>query len=98
MQLQIIALTAILATAIALPLPDLMGHFSFKRQLPIPADITGAVAGSISGITGALTGGVAGAIGAATGAGASVISVTPLGSLPLGSLPVGSLPVGGLPI
>lgn len=97
MQLQIIALTAILATAIALPLPDLMGHFSFKRQ--VPADITGAVAGSISGITGAVIGGVAGAIGAATGAGASVASVTPLGSLPgLGSLPVGSLPVGGLPI
>lgn len=70
MQLQIIALTVILATAIALPLPDLMGHFSFKRQ--IPADITGAIAGSLSGITGATTGGEAGIVGAVGGALASL--------------------------
>lgn len=62
MQFQTIALTAVLATAIALPLPDLMGHFSFKRQT-LPADITGATAGAISGLLGP----VAGLVGAGTG-------------------------------
>lgn len=74
LQFQINALTVILSTAIALPLPDSMGHFSFKRQ--IPADITGAIAGSLSGITGASTGAEAGILGAVTGA---VASLTGLG-------------------
>lgn len=67
MQFQTIALTAVLATAIALPLPDLMGHFSFKRQT-LPADITGAGAGAISGLLGPL----GGFLGAATGVVSSV--------------------------
>lgn len=78
MQLQTIALTAILATAIALPLPDLMGHFSFKRQIP-PA-LAGALSGAGSGITGASNGGVAGVLGALTGAIASVGANLPIGT------------------
>lgn len=62
MQFQTIALTAVLATAIALPLPELMGHVSSKRQI-VPADITGAVTGVIAGLGGAS----AGILGAATG-------------------------------
>lgn len=81
MQLQIIALTAILATAIALPLPDLMGHFSIKRQ--IPADITGALAGPVSGVTGLLTGGAAGALGPLSGVTGSLLPAIPLGGLPI---------------
>lgn len=78
MQLQIIALTAILATAIALPLPDFTGHFSFKRQLPAP--LTGATSGALSGITGASNGGLAGILGAVTGALASIGANVPVGS------------------
>lgn len=61
MQFQTIALTAVLATAIALPLPDLMGHFSFKRQ--VPADVSGATSGAVSGLSGP----VIGLVGALTG-------------------------------
>lgn len=76
MQFQTFTLTAILATAIALPLPDMMGHFSFKRQ--IPPDISGAVSGAVAGVTGALVGGVFGTVGAADGAIASIGAVTPI--------------------
>lgn len=69
MQFQTIALTAVLATAIALPLPDLMGHFSIKRQ--IPANISGAAAGAISGLLGPL----GGFVGAGTGVVSSVAGV-----------------------
>lgn len=79
MQFQTIALTAVLATAIALPLPDLMGHFSSKRQI-IPADISGAGAGALSGVTGASSGGLAGIVGALTGA---LSSVSGLGIIPI---------------
>jgi len=76
MQFQTIALTAVLATAIALPLPDLMGHFSFKRQV-VPADITGAAAGASSGLLGP----VGGLIGAATGVVGSVGGLNAVGGL-----------------
>lgn len=78
MQLQTIALTAILATAIALPLPALMGHFSFKRQLP--PDLTGVTSGALSGVTGASNGGVAGVLGAITGSIASLGAGLPIGT------------------
>lgn len=78
MQLQTIALTAILATAIALPLPDLTGHFSFKRQLPDPLE--GAIVGAIAGNTGSATGGVAGVLGTLTGALASIGANLPVGA------------------
>lgn len=77
MQFQTIALTAILATAIALPLPDMIGHFNFKRQ--VPPDVSGAVAGAVSGITGAGTGGIAGIIGAVVGALDSAGAILPIG-------------------
>lgn len=76
MQFQTFALTAILATAIALPLPDMMGHFSFKRQ--VSPDISGAVSGAVSGVAGALTGGVFGTVGAVDGAIASIGAVSPI--------------------
>lgn len=74
MQLQTIALTAILATAIALPLPDLTGHFSFKRQLP--PGLEGALVGAVAGNSGAATG----VLGTLAGALASVGANLPIGS------------------
>lgn len=79
MQLQTIALTAILATAIALPLPDLTGHFSFKRQV-IPDPLKGAVVGAIAGNTGAANGGVNGLFGTIAGALASIGANLPIGA------------------
>lgn len=76
MQFQKIALTAILATAMALPLPAMISHFSFKRQAP-PA-LTGAITGAVSGVTGAVVGGVAGTLGAIDGAIASIGAVIPI--------------------
>ena len=76
MQFQTFTLIAILATAIALPLPDMMGHFSFKRQ--VPADLSGAVSGAVSGVTGAVVGGVFGTLGAIDGSIASVGAVAPI--------------------
>lgn len=70
MQFQKIAFTAILVTAIALPLPAMIGHFSFKRQ--VSAGLPGAISGAVSGITGAVTGGVFGTLGAVDGALASI--------------------------
>lgn len=78
MQLQTIALTAILATAIALPLPDLTGHFSFKRQLPDPLE--GALVGAVAGNSGAATGGLNGILGTLTGAIASIGANLPIGT------------------
>ena len=75
MLFQSITLTAILATAIALPLPDMMG-----RQLS--PDLSGAVSGAISGILGAVTGGIAGTLGATGGAIASIGAVPPVSTLP----------------
>lgn len=81
MQFQTITLTAILATAIALPLPDMMGHFSLKRQIPAP--LSGAVSGGTAGTLGAILGGIAGTAGAATGAVASLLAVPPASDLPI---------------
>lgn len=75
MLFQSITLTAILATAIALPLPHMMG-----RQLS--PDLSGAVSGAISGVTGALTGGLFGTLGASDGAIASIAAVPPVSTLP----------------
>lgn len=76
MLFQSITLTAILATAIALPLPDMMG-----RQLS--PDLSGAVSGAISGISGAVVGGVFGTLGAVNGAIASIGAVSPVSTLPI---------------
>lgn len=70
MQFQKIALTAILATAMALPLPAMISHFSFKRQ--VSAGLPGAITGAVAGISGAAAGGVAGVLGAVNGAVASI--------------------------
>lgn len=78
MQLQTIALTAILATAIALPLPDLTGHFSFKRQLP--PGLEGALVGAVAGNSGAATGGLNGILGTLTGAVDSITANLPIGA------------------
>lgn len=69
MQFQTFTLTAILATAIAMPLPDMIGHFSFKRQLP---GLSGAGSGAVAGTLGAVLGGVVGTVGAVEGGIASI--------------------------